>query len=95
MELWPSRCFCLRTAAALDPGGMQPCREDTVKCFLTLCGSRRGSDPGVLNAWLRTHGGYVGNSSNMDETVVPKINPACINWPVRGVRQSRTHSHTH
>jgi len=37
------------------------------------------SDPHTLNAWLRTHGGYVGDN-NLEESVVPGVNPARVKW---------------
>ena len=39
------------------------------------------SDPGTLNAWLRTHAGYVNGTSDLDEDVVPRINPDHVRIP--------------
>lgn len=41
--------------------------------------------PAVLNQWLRTHGGYVNGTSDLEESVVPSINPARISWPSDGM----------
>lgn len=38
-----------------------------------------GSDPGSVNHWLQANSGYVGDN-NLDETVVPGIDPARVKW---------------
>jgi len=43
----------------------------------------KGSNPGVLNAWLRANGGYT-SGSDLEESVVPKIAPTRIAWPKDG-----------
>jgi len=37
------------------------------------------SDPGVLNHWLQQNGGY-DDDNDLDEEVVPNINPGRIDW---------------
>ena len=37
------------------------------------------SDPGTLNAWHRTHKGYVGDN-NMDEAAIPNVDPSHVSW---------------
>jgi hypothetical protein len=40
-------------------------------------------DPGTFNAWLRTHGGYEGQS-DLIEDAVPAIDPAHVGWDDAG-----------
>lgn len=37
------------------------------------------SNPGTLNAWLRSKGGY-NKDNDLDEAVIPKISPQNISW---------------
>lgn len=37
------------------------------------------ANPGTLNSWLRSHGGYVGDN-DLDEAVVAKLDPARITY---------------
>jgi hypothetical protein len=39
----------------------------------------QGANPGTLNKWLRANSGYVGDN-DLEESVVPKINKARIEW---------------
>jgi len=44
------------------------------------------SNPETLNQFLRTHrGGYVGNTSSLEESVVPLVNPTHVTWPSDGM----------
>ena len=43
-------------------------------------------DPGVLNAWLKGHGGYVKN--NLVESKVPAIDPSHVRWPPNGAHRA-------
>jgi hypothetical protein len=38
------------------------------------------ANPGTLNSWLKTNGGYT-NGNDLIESVVPKVNPKHISWP--------------
>lgn len=38
------------------------------------------SNPGTLNSWLKTHGGYT-SGNDLIESVVPRVNPEHISWP--------------
>ena len=42
------------------------------------------SNPGVLNAWLRANNGY-DSHNDLQEVIVPNINPARISWPADGM----------
>ncbi|EDQ92457.1 uncharacterized protein MONBRDRAFT_22141 [Monosiga brevicollis MX1] len=50
------------------------------------------ANPGTLNAWLKANGGYV-DGEDMDEAVVPKIDPARITWPSDGMHTSQDLTH--
>lgn len=39
-----------------------------------------GANPQTLNAWLKANGGYDG-SNDLEEGVVPDIDPTHISWP--------------
>lgn len=45
------------------------------------------SNPGTLNAWLRTNNGY-NQDNDLEEDVVPNINPSHISWPSDGMHTS-------
>lgn len=47
------------------------------------------ADPQQLNAFLRSHpGGYVDNSSSLDESIVPQVDPQHISWPADGMHKN-------
>eukprot|EP01113_Clastostelium_recurvatum_P050105 TRINITY_DN940_c0_g1_i1.p1 TRINITY_DN940_c0_g1~~TRINITY_DN940_c0_g1_i1.p1 ORF type:complete len:190 (-),score=44.43 TRINITY_DN940_c0_g1_i1:193-762(-) len=45
---------------------------------ITIAGQT--SNPAVLNSWLQKNGGYDAGSDDLEETVVPNINPTHISW---------------
>lgn len=48
---------------------------------------RNISDPATLNYFLQTHGGYAGDN-DMDESVVPQVDPSHISWPADGMHRT-------
>ncbi len=63
----------------------------TVDCRLLCCKKQKNiliggqaSNPGVLNSWLRANNGYDANN-DLEEAVVPQINPTHISWPSDGM----------
>ncbi len=45
------------------------------------------SNPGVLNQWLRTNGGYDGGN-DLEEDVLPNINRTAVFWPADGMHKA-------
>ncbi len=41
--------------------------------------------PATMNTWLRGNGGYVSGTSDLQESVVPKLSPSRISWPSDGM----------
>ena len=44
--------------------------------------------PAVTNKFLQTHNGYAPGTSDLDESVVPQINPQRISWPSDGMHRT-------
>jgi hypothetical protein len=80
-----------------DPMGADGETVCAVGCFMSSVSMALGgsgiaidsatSNPGTLNEWLRSHGGYTSGSA-LIESVVPKIAPTRIRWPADGAHFS-------
>jgi len=56
---------------------------------ITIPPHRIVSNPATVNVFLQTHpGGFVDNSSALNESVIPEINPLRIQWPADGMHHS-------
>jgi len=50
-------------------------------------GQNYTATPGSLNAFLRAHGGYT-QGNDMEENVVPKVDPSRVTWPADGMHRT-------
>ena len=55
-------------------------RQRGVPIPRSLAASAQDATPGTLNAWLRSHGGYVAGTDELEEAKVAALDPARVAW---------------
>lgn len=80
-------CLMSSTAMALSQRGI-PIPASSANGALN-------ATPGTLNAWLLANGGYVGDTDDLDEAVVVKLDPSRISWTNASMHRSNDLSWGH